>query len=326
MQMTRKIEISHRTIIFAFVFAISMWFMYYIRDILLQLFVSLLLVAILHPIVTKMSQFKIPRAVAIIFSYIIVIGIFALSIAVILPPLVEQTTNLVNNLPGYIQSLGLTKYLSPDLLKEVISQLGAIPSQLIKIGLSLFANVINVLTVLIFTFYLLLNREKFDDSLKSWFGKEKSEQIYKVVNEVENRLGGWSRGQFLLMLLVGISSYVGLLILGIPYALPVAFLAGIFEIIPYIGPIVAAVPAVILGFSISPFVGGAAIALAILIQQVENYIFVPKVMEKSTGVSPIIILLALSIGSKLAGVVGMIISIPIVLTLQTIIQLKFKDK
>ena len=105
-----------------------------------------------------------------------------------------------------------------------------------------------------------------------------------------------------------------------------ALLAGIFEIVPYLGPIVASIPAIILGFSISPFVGGAAIGLAILIQQLENYVFVPKVMEKSTGMSPIIILLALAVGAKLAGITGMVISIPIVIIIQTLLQLRFKEK
>jgi len=122
------------------------------------------------------------------------------------------------------------------------------------------------------------------------------------------------------MLLVGLLSYVGLLILGIPYALPLAVFAGVLEIIPYLGPIIAAIPAVILGFSVSSFLGFATIALAFLIQQIENYLFVPKVMEKSVGVSPIITLFALSVGFRMAGLVGVIISMPIVITLQLLVQ------
>ena len=123
-----------------------------------------------------------------------------------------------------------------------------------------------------------------------------------------------------------VSSYIGFIILGIPYALPLALLAGIFEIVPYLGPVVASIPAIILGFSISPFVGGATIGLAVLIQQLENYLFVPKIMEKSTGVSPIITLLSLAVGAKLAGITGMVISIPIVIIIQTLLQNRFQEK
>lgn len=322
----KKIEISHKSIVFSVLFLIFLWFIYTIRDIVLQFFVSLLLVSILNPLVNKLSKFRIPRGISILLTYIFVLGILSSALATLFPPLIEQTTNLANNLPKYIQNSGVTKYINTDVTKEVISQLGTIPSQMVKIVFSVFSNILNVITVLIFTFYLLLVRDKFELSLVNYFGKEKGHNLSYIISKLESRLGGWSRGQFLLMLLVGLSSYIGFLILNIPFALPLAILAGIFEIIPYLGPILASIPAVILGFSISPFVGVATTFLAILIQQLENYLFVPKVMEKSTGVSPIIILLSLSIGAKIAGVLGMVISIPLVIILQTLVQYRLEQK
>jgi predicted PurR-regulated permease PerM len=322
----KKVEISYKTIIFTAVFVASLWFLYFIRDIVLQLFAALLLMAILNPIVNKLSKIKIPKALSIFVSYILIFGLFGFAIGILLPPLVEQTTNLANNLPKYFQDSGISKYANGDVLKEIVSQLGTVPSQVIKAGFSFFTNILNVLTVLIFAFYLLLIRDKFEKSLEFMFGKTKGEDVSKLINQLEVRLGGWARGQLLLMLLIGISSYIGFIILGIPYALPLALLAGIFEIVPYLGPVVASIPAIILGFSISPFVGGATIGLAVLIQQLENYLFVPKIMEKSTGVSPIITLLSLAIGAKLAGITGMVISIPIVIIIQTLLQNRFQEK
>lgn len=313
----RKVEISHKTIIFTFVFLLSAWFLYYIRDIVLQLFVALLLVAILSPIVEKLSKYKIPKAISILLSYIVVFGVFGMAIGSIIPPLVEQTTNLANTLPNYLQSLGIGNIADGEIIKEALSQLGSVPGQIVKTGFSIFANILNILTVLIFSFYLLLIRDKFDNNLEFLFGKSKGQEVNTLVDSIEKRLGGWARGQLLLMLSIGVLSYIGFMILGIPYALPLAVLAGIFEIIPYLGPLIAAIPAVILGFSISPFMGFAVLALGILIQQIENYLLVPKIMEKSTGVSPIITLLGLAIGFRLAGVVGMIISVPIVIVLLT---------
>lgn len=317
--MPRKIEISHKTIIFTTVFLGSLWFLYFIRDIVLQLFVALLLVSILNPFVNKLSKFKIPKGVSVLLSYVLIFGSFGLAIASVLPPLVEQTTNFANNFPVYLHNLGVENYASEEVLKQLVSQLGSVPSQIIKAGFSLFGNILSILTVAIFAFYLLLIRDKFDNNLEFLFGKEKIKNVINLINTLEKKLGGWARGQFLLMLTIGLLSYTGFIILGIPYALPLALLAGIFEIVPYLGPIIAAIPAIILGFSISPFLGFAAVGLAILIQQLENYVFVPKVMEKSTGVSPIITLLSLAIGFRLAGIVGMIISIPIVIIIQTII-------
>ncbi len=320
--MPRKIEISHKTIVFTAVFVGFLWLLFQIRDILLQLFVALLLMAILNPAVTKLSKYKIPKGLSVLVSYLLLFGILGLAVSSIIPPLVEQTTNLASNLPGYIQKLKLEQYISEDILKEFASQLGSIPGQIIKSILSLFGNVISILTVAILAFYLLLTRDNLENNLEDWFGEDNSKKIALVIDDLERKLGGWARGQLFLMLLIGVLTYFGLLLLGIPYALPLAIFAGIMEIIPYIGPIVAAVPAAILGFSISPFLGFASIGLSLLIQQLENYVFVPKVMEKSTGVPPIIVLIALAIGFNLAGVVGMIVSVPVVIIIQSLVSSK----
>lgn len=323
--MPRKVEISHKTIIFIVFFLGSLWFLYFIRDIVLQLFVALLLVSILNPLIVKLSKYKVPKILSILLSYILIFGLLGTAIASILPPLIEQTTNLANSLPFFFQSSDLPKYINEDLIKQGVSQLGSVPSQIIKAGFSLFGNILSIFTVAIFAFYLLLVRDRFDSNLEFLFGKEKTKGVITVVNTLEVKLGSWARGQLLLMLLIGMLSYIGFIVLGIPYALPLAMLAGIFEIIPYIGPILASIPAIILGFSISPFLGFAAVGLAVLIQQLENYVFVPKITEKSTGVSPIITLLSLAIGFRLAGIVGMIISIPIVIIIQTLVQYKYSS-
>ena len=167
-----------------------------------------------------------------------------------------------------------------------------------------------------FTFYLLIARDKLDDQLVFLFGAEKRETIAKFIDNLGNRLGGWARGELALMAIIALADFLGLMLLGIPFALPLAILAGLLEIVPYFGPIISAIPAVVIGLSISPIMGLATVALGILIQQAENYFVVPKVMEKSVGVPPIATLIALTVGFRLFGVVGALISIPVVLTAQ----------
>lgn len=317
--MPRKIEISHKTIIFTVLFLGSMWFLYFISDIVLQLFVAILLVTILNPFVTKLSKYKIPKIISILLSYVLIFSFLGIAIASILPPLIEQTTNLVNGLPSYFQNSELSKYINEDIAKQFISQLGSFPEQILKAGFSIFGNILSIFTVAVFSFYLLLVRDKLEIGLEFLFGKDKTRKISFLINTLEVKLGGWARGQFGLMLSIGILTYIGFSVLGLPYTLPLAMIAGTLEIIPYIGPVIAAIPAIILGFSISPFVGFASIGLAILVQQLENYVLVPKIMEKSTGVSPIVTLLALAIGYRIAGIVGMIISIPFVIVIQTLL-------
>ncbi|MFZ5932934.1 MAG: AI-2E family transporter [Patescibacteria group bacterium] len=318
--MPRKIEISHRTIIFTVLFLLFLWFIYLIREIILQFFVALLVMTILDPLVTRLSKWKIPRGLSILFSYILVFAIFGIAIAGIVPALVSESTSFANNLPRYLAGLGIGGALSEQITGQLISQLGNLPGQIVRVSISFFSNLLSVFTVLFFAFYLLLARNKLDEQLGFFFGEDNKRSVGRLVDKLETRLGGWARGELALMALVGLSSYVGLTILGIPFALPLAILAGLFEVIPYLGPILAGIPAVVIGLSISPLMGLAVLALYFLVQQVENYVFVPKVMEKSVGVNPIITLLALAIGFRIAGVVGVVISVPVVITLQVLLQ------
>lgn len=316
--MPKKIEISHRTIVFTFLFLLFLWFIYIIRDIILQLFIALLIMAILNPLVSKLSKRKIPRGISVFVAYLLFFGLIGVTIAAIVPPLISQTTTFINNLPDYMVSLGATQTVNEKILEQIIVQLGSIPAEIVKVIGSIFSNILNVVAVMIFAFYFLLVREKLDEHLGFFFGDEKRHDVGKIIDLLEKRLGGWARAELLLMALVGVSTYVGLTLLGVPFSLPLAILAGLLEIVPYLGPIIAAVPAILIGLTVSPLMALAVAGLAFLIQQVENYVFIPKVMQKSAGVSPIITLIALAIGFRLAGIVGVVISVPVVITLQVV--------
>lgn len=318
--MPKKVEVSHRTIIFAALFIIFLWFLYFIRDLLMQLIVALLLTAILDPFVSKLSFIKIPRGVAVLLTYLLTLGSVGVVIALLAPPLVTQTTSFATSLPGYIARLGITPIVSAEIGKELLTRVGSIPEQIIKFSLSVFSNILSVLTVLVFAFYLILSSNKLDEQLSQFFGADKAKMIADAVSQIEAKIGTWVRGQLVLMTVVGVMNYIGLFFLGVPFAVPLAILAGIFEVVPYLGPILAAVPAILIGFGISNFTGFGVLIMAIVVQQIENYILVPKIMGRSVGISPVIILMALAIGQRLAGVVGMLISVPLVITLQVILK------
>ncbi len=316
--MPRKVEISHKTIIFTVLFLLSLVVVYLIRDLILELFVALLLMTILEPLVARLTRLRIPRGISVLISYFLVIGIFGGTIALIIPALVDQTTSFFNALPLYLSKIGLNSGLSEQILGGLLAMAGNVPGEVVKFTVSIFSNFIAIVTVLVFAFYMLLAHEKLEDQLGFFFGEEKKRELGRIFDNLEMRLGGWARGELTLMFAVGLGTYIGLLLIGIPFALPLAMLAGIFEIVPFLGPIVSAIPAVIIGFGISPITGLAVAAMAFLVQQLENHILVPKIMEKSVGVSPIVTLVALAIGARLAGIVGVIISVPTVITLQVL--------
>ncbi len=320
MSTPRKVEVSHKTIVFTVFFLIFLALLYFIRGVILQFFVALLIMTILNPLVTRLSKFKIPRAVSIFLTYVLMISIIGGALAGIVPPLIDQTGTFVNKLPQYIENLSVPRLIKDQVISQFFSTLGDLPAQVARSTISIFSNILNVLLVLMFAFYLLMSRDKKDEQLDMFFGKERSRKISQLIDVLELKLGGWARGQVTLMVLVGVATYVGLRLLGVPFALPLSILAGLLEIIPYIGPIIAAIPAIIVGFSITPVIGLATAALTFLIQQFENYLFVPKVMEKSVGVSPIIILLSLTIGFEVAGAIGALIAVPMVITVQVFVK------
>lgn len=321
--MPRKIEISHRTILFTFFVIGAAFLLWEIRDILLLLFVALLLMAILNPTVQRLSKYKVPRAISVLVVYLLFFGLIIFAFAGIIPALFEQTSHFLTGLPMYVENLNLPNDLSQQVSSQLLSSLGSVPGSVLGFGIGIVSNVFTVLTVLTFAFYLLMARNKIDPQLTRYLGEKKAKQIAEIINELEYKLGGWARGQIALMVTVGLFNYIGFVILGVPYALPLAIFAGLMELVPYAGPILGAIPAVAIGFGISPLIGAATTALAFLIQQIENYALAPKIMEKSVGVPPIITLVSLAVGLKLAGLTGVLISIPIVITLQVLAKRKF---
>ncbi len=324
--MPRKIEISHRTIVFIVLFLGSLWFLYFIRDVILQVFIALLIMTILNPTVTKLQKFRIPRAISVLIVYILVFSLLTLTVALMIPPLVSQTTSFALSLPKYLEGIRIPPFVAQQVSREIAGQLGSLSSQFIKIGVSVFSNVLSMVAIMVFALYFLLARNKIETHLSSIFKDEEIAKIVKFINRLEQKLGGWARGEIVLMTIVGLLTYAGLTIIGIPFALPLALLAGILEIVPNIGPTISAIPSIIIGFGISPFMGLAVIALGLLIQNIENYFFVPKIMQKSAGVSPIITLLSLIIGFKVAGIIGATLSVPVVITLQVLFEEFFYNK
>ncbi len=324
---SQKIEISHRTVIFTVLFLLLIWFLYFIRDIILQIYVALLIMTVLNPLVTNLNtSFRIPRALSVLIVYLVVIILIGISFGGIVQPLFDQSTRLISQFPLYLRELQIPSELVDDITNNLLTQLGQIPSQIVSIGISLFSNVVSVLAVMIIALYLLLGRNKIDDQLDKLLNKQQISKFNKIFNDLEKSLGGWARGQLILMFIVGLTTYLGLVILGIPFALPLAVLAGLMEFVPNLGPTLAAIPAVFVAFSISPVAGVAVLALYVLIQQLENYLLVPQVMNRAAGVSPIITLISLLIGFKVAGVVGALLSVPIFLTIRVFISNFLMDR
>lgn len=328
-QLVYKIEISHRTIVFTVLFLILLWFIYQIRYLLTILFVGTILMAALNPSVQRLEKLRIPRPLAVMLVYLIIFCFFSLILAGVIPPLVTQTNLLISRLPVYYQSLGILGIdggVINSQLNRLIDQLGTLSLNIFKLTVGIFGNFVAIFTLIFVSFYLLLERKKLDEYLLKLFGPENKKSAVRIFTRIERRLGEWVRAQVTLMIIVGIMSFFGLRLLGIDFALPLALLAGILEIVPNIGPALSAIPAILIGLMISPLMGLAVAALYFLVQQVENHLIVPQVMKREVGVNPLITILALVGGFKVGGGLGALLAIPFVILVETLIKEFFTSK
>lgn len=323
--MSGKIEISHRTIIFTVFFLIGIWFLYQIRLVILALFVSVILMSAFNPIVDRLEKLKISRWLAIVLVYVLMLGGLIGLLVAIIPPLVEQTSVFINGLVTFLKDFKFWG-IETDVLASQIAQLSTIPANLFKFIISLFSNVIAVFAFFVITFYLLLERQNLNRYLLVLFGDGDEERAKTFIDKVEKRLGGWVRAEITLMTIVGLMTYVGLSLLGIEFALPLAILAGLLEIVPNLGPFISAVPAVIVGLGVSSWMGAAVAALYLLVQQIENSVIVPNVMRRAAGINPLVTILSLAVGFKIAGVAGAVLAIPAFLVIQVIATEFFSSK
>lgn len=315
--MTSKIEISHRTIIFTIVFLLGLWVLFQIRDILFLVFIAFILMTALRPLVDWFSWARIPRVVSILLIYSIVFGFFGVSLAGTIPSLVIQSTKFVQEFPTFLEKV--LPYWNID-ARSLSQQIAPISENILKLTVGIFSNILTTLTVLVFTFYFLLERKKLESLLTSTMGEEAAERVISALKDVESRLGAWVNGELFLMALVGVSVYFGLTLLHVDFALPLAIIAGVLEIVPMIGPIASAIPAVLVALTMSPFLALSVVALYFIVQQVENNIFVPLILRKSVGFSPIVTIFALMVGGRLAGVMGAMLAVPMVLVLQVVLR------
>lgn len=315
--MPSKIEVTSKSILHFFLILGGLWLLFYIRDILFLLFVSFILMSGLRPSIERLTSMKFPRPVAILIMFLLLIALIAIFVSIIAPPLVTQTTRLITNLPNYLSQLAPFVNLNFD---SLLPQVGSLGQNVARLTVSIFSNFFTLITIGVFAFYFLLERNNLRSFLEAFLGTEVGDKAIDVIKKVEIRLGAWVRGQLLLGFIIGLSTYIGLTILGVSYALPLSLIAGVLELVPIIGPIISAVPSILVALTISPGLALAVVAFYIIIQQLENNLIVPTVMVKTVGLPPLASLLALMIGGRLGGTLGIILAIPTLLVIQTVVQ------
>ncbi len=331
------ITISTLSIVKVAMFLLAGFFLYMIRDIIALFFMSLVLASIINPLASWFQSRGWSRAGAVLLLYLLILSILAAVVMVLVPAVVTETRDLLLNadaiwasflatlgpLREFVAAQGLGDSLS-DAISAMAGGLNVAAGGIVATIRGLVMSLASLIIVLVVAFYLVVS----EDALKRLFRAVAPEayQPYLVdlFQRIEKSIGGWVRGQLILSLVVGIAVYVTLKILGVKYALVLALAAGIAEALPYIGPVLSAVPAILIALTQSPLLGLLVAVMYAVIQQVENHILVPKVMEKVTGLHPIVSIFAMLIGVKVAGLVGALLAIPVAMMLGIVVSDAFR--
>jgi predicted PurR-regulated permease PerM len=186
-------------------------------------------------------------------------------------------------------------------------------------GLLILTNIVTFISIAVLTFYLLLERDRLDQLFTQFTPGQRS-RVERVIRKIEDKLGAWLRGQIILSLIIAVLAYIALFALGVPYALPLAIVAGLFEVVPVIGPIISSVPAIFIAYLTSPVTALLTAIAFFVIQQAENHVVVPQVMKKAVGLNPLVVILAVAIGGKLLGIVGALLAVPIAVVIEIVSQ------
>lgn len=319
------VDISVASLIKIVIFALALWVLYLVRDIIVLLFVVGIITIALEPFVERLEKDGVPRGFSVIVLYLALLVVIGVMVYFIVPPVANQIGELTINLPYYasrIDEINLS-YIFPlsDVLESISSQLSGAASSVITTLISIFGGIVSAIVVFALTYYSLVEKEGLRKLATLIVPVVHKDKLYNTIQKVSEKLGSWLRGQVILMLTIGAVDGVILSALGIKYALTLALLAGLLEIIPTVGPIIATLAAVFVAFS-----SGAAIwkvillvVLFILVQQLEGHILVPKIMQKTVGLSPIIVIVAILIGAKLLGVGGAMLAVPVAAGVQVFI-------
>jgi predicted PurR-regulated permease PerM len=306
---------------------IIIWSAYLVRDVLLLVYVSGLLAIGFSPIVRLIQRQKVlpvgsrrfPRWLAILILYLFIIGTLTGIGFMVVPPLVHQSqqlwasrTDMFDRAQDFLIAKGILK--EHITLREAVERApgtnGEAVGTVMGAVVGLVGGLFGLLTILILTFYILVDADNLRDSLLRLFPGRTRARVAAASRDITVKVSAWLGGQLLLGGIIGGSSALGLWLLGIPFFSVLALISAIGELIPVVGPVLAAIPAVAVASTVSINKAVLVIVFFVIQQQFENHVLVPKVMERQVGVSPVTVIIALLIGGKLLGIVGAILAVP----------------
>lgn len=313
--------------------------LYQVSDLVLVIIASVVIASAIEPAIVAAKKQGIPRLPAVLLVYLFSAVVFAALFYFLLLPLVGEISSFIRTLTIYSNSVMNGGILSemfrtqnlfggfdtPIVIKELSAQLNALSgflSQGVFSSASLiFGGVLNFVLILVLSFYLVAQEDGISKFLKIITPIQHEQYIIGLWRRSQHKIGLWMQGQLLSSALMAVLVYISLLIIGVPHAMLLAVLAGVFELIPLVGATLAAIPTLFVAYTWDGTTTTLIVAaLYILIQQLEGHVIYPLVVKRMMGIPPIISIIALVAGGVLAGFLGVLVSIPVVAALMELLS------
>jgi predicted PurR-regulated permease PerM len=320
------VHITSGTIIKTILFGLLVALLWFLRDIVLIVLAAVVIASAIEPGVHGLMRYRVPRILSVILVYVAVLGTFFGIVFFFVPPILSDSAIVLQELPKTLSNFNITDathgllpwgsvsdtIASADILQNLANSLRDSTGGAFSALSAFFGGVTSFILIIVFSFYFSVQETGIDDFLRVVTPVKEQAYVLNLWKRSQNKIGKWMQGQLILALIVGILLYLSLLILDVPHALLLAILAGVFELIPVFGQILAMIPAIAIGF----ITGGLTEALLVLglyviVQQFEAHLIYPVVVKKVVGVPPLLVILSLLIGFKLFGFLGILLSVPI---------------
>ncbi|HUQ85875.1 MAG TPA: AI-2E family transporter [Candidatus Limnocylindrales bacterium] len=294
---------------------VAVYLIWKASGILLVILISIMLATALFPVVKKVNQ-KLPLGISALLVVLLLVLPFFLIGATALPSLISEFPDLLKK----VNSLLNDSLFLPESLRNIdFNQYVERGGKYILESTGLITHIISsAIAIFVLTFFLLVDSERLTSIFLSLFDRSTRARVKSLLIKLGEINGQYIRGNLLISLICGVIIYTGLLILQVPYAMPLAIFTAIFDLLPLVGSSIGAIPAVILAFSVSPLTGFLTLALYLIYQQLEGTVIAPAIYNKALKLSPALGFLAVLIGSSLFGIVGAFLALPFAASLPAI--------
>ncbi len=329
-----SITISPGSIIIALLLVSLVGLLFYLQDLVLIVLTAVVIASAIEPAVQSLMRRGLPRVLAVTLTYFSVAASFFGLLFLFVPPILDEAAGFLTRLPetlaafnfaditrGWLPGAVGESVTTAELLDSISRTLSDTTGGVFTTFSAFFGGVTSFVLIVVFSFYFSVQETGVDDFLRLVTPVKHQAYVLNLWKRSQDKIGKWMQGQLVLGVIVGILLYLGLTILGVPYALLLAVLAGVMELIPVFGQFIAAIPAIAIGFTFGGASEAALVAgLYLIVQQFEAHLIYPIVVKKVVGVPPLLVILALLVGYKLLGFLGVLLSVPVAGAIQEFVS------